>query len=267
MPVLYTFMLGINRYYRDVNKEIEVDPVTTFGAKGDYAIVLVGRMQKPVLKALDYAIAAKHSTLEAVHISIDEEQTLQLERDWAEQNIAVPLRIIDSPYRDVAEPLCGYIKKHRETFGSEVVTVYTPVYIVGHWWEALLHNHKSRRLNRRLMLVHGVTIALVPWLLDSSELIYGRRSRPLPGQERRGDPIRPVPRAYTPEVTPDAHWQVRAASRAAESSRVGTPSAASIPGGAGAPGGSGSAGAAQSPTPSVESASLPAPNPQNQPHL
>ena len=36
------------------------------------------------------------------------------------------------------------------------------------------------------MLVHGVTITLVPWLLDSSELIYGRRSRPLPGQERAG---------------------------------------------------------------------------------
>ena len=32
----------------------------------------------------------------------------------------------------------------------------------------------------------------MPWLLDSSELIYGRRSRPIPGQDRRGEPIRPV---------------------------------------------------------------------------
>ncbi len=38
----------------------------------------------------------------------------------------------------------------------------------------------------QLMLLHGVTITLVPWLLDSSELIYGRRSRVLPGQERAG---------------------------------------------------------------------------------
>jgi hypothetical protein len=35
------------------------------------------------------------------------------------------------------------------------------------------------------MLVHGVQITLVPWLLDSSELIYGRRSRPLLGDDRR----------------------------------------------------------------------------------
>lgn len=39
------------------------------------------------------------------------------------------------------------------------------------------------------MLVHGMTITLVPWLLDSSELIYGRRSRPVPGQERAGRPV------------------------------------------------------------------------------
>lgn len=178
MPVLYVLMLGVNRYYRDVNKEIEVDPTTTFGADGDHAIVLVGRMQKPVLKALDYAIAAQHDSIEAVHLSIDDESTLALEKAWDEMNIKVPLKIIVSPYRDVAEPLCHYIEKRRSLHGSEVVTVYTPIFIVGHWWELLLHNHKARRIRKRLMLVHGVTIALVPWLLDSSELIYGRRSAP-----------------------------------------------------------------------------------------
>jgi amino acid transporter len=194
MPVLYVLMLGVNRYYRDVNKEIEVDTTTTFGSDGDHAIVLVGRMQKPVLKALDYAIAAQHDSIEAVHLSIDDEATNALEKAWGEMNISVPLKIIVSPYRDVAEPLCQYIEKRRALHGSEVVTVYTPIYIVGHWWETLLHNHKARRIRKRLMLVHGVTIALVPWLLDSSEVIYGRRSRPLPGSERRGEPVRPPAR-------------------------------------------------------------------------
>ncbi|MFB2580415.1 APC family permease [Herbiconiux sp. P15] len=194
MPVLFILMMGVNRYYRDVATEVEVDPLTTFGSTGDHAVVLVGRMQKPVLKALDYAIAARHDSIEAVHLSIDDEQTAKLEADWKAMNIEVPLTIIQSPYRDVAEPLCQYIVKHRQAHGSEVVTVYTPIYIVGHWWESMLHNHKARRIRKKLMLVHGVTLALVPWLLDSSELLYGRRSRPLPGQERRGEPVRPVPR-------------------------------------------------------------------------
>ncbi|MGO4592417.1 APC family permease [Leifsonia sp. 2TAF2] len=194
MPILWFLMLGVNRYYRDVEKEVEVDPVTTFGSVGDHAVVLIGKMQKPALKALDYAIAARHDSIEAVHVSIDEEATQKLQRQWVEQNIHVPLTIIESPYRDFGIPLVKYLKHRREEHGSEVVTVYLPQYIVGHWWEGILHNHRARRISKQLMLCHGVTVALVPWLLDSSSLIYGRRSRPLPGQDRRGEPVRPVAR-------------------------------------------------------------------------
>jgi amino acid transporter len=198
MPILFLLMFGVNRYYRDVDKEIEADATTVFGARGDHAVVLVGKLQKPVLKALDYAIAARHDSVEAVHVSIDEAETQKLQQQWQEQNIEIPLRVIESPYREVALPLIKYIRSRREEHGSEVVTIYTPLFIVGHWWESLLHNHKGRRIRHKLMLVHGVVIALVPWLLDSSELIYGRRSRPVPGQDRRGEPVRPVIRKAMP---------------------------------------------------------------------
>lgn len=225
MPVLFALMMGVNRYYRDVAKEIEVDPLTTFGSSGDHAIVLVGKMQKPVLKALDYAIAARHETLEAVHVSIDDAETKILKRAWVKQNIQVPLRIVASPYRDISWPLISYIRGRREDHGSEVVTVYTPIYIVGHWWEGLLHNHKARRLRQKLMLVHGVTIALVPWLLDSSALIYGRRSRPIPGQDRRGEPVRPTPVPRKPLTPAGGDRSTRSTPLAPGVSTVSRPSA------------------------------------------
>jgi hypothetical protein len=103
----------------------------------------------------------------------------------------IPLIIIESPYRYYAQPIIEFIKQYRTKHGSTVFTVYLPQYIVGHWWESLLHNRRAGRIGQQLMLVHGVTITLVPWLLDSSELIYGRRSRPLPGQERAGRPYSP----------------------------------------------------------------------------
>jgi len=193
MPILWFLMLGVNRYYRDVDREIAVDADTTFGATGDHAIVLVSRVQKPVLKALDYAIAARHESIEAVHIAIDDDAADKLDLEWASQNIKVPLHIIESPYRDISAPLIKYLKARRAKHGSEVITVYLPEYIVGHWWERLLHNHKAGRIRQKLMLVHGVAVTLVPWLLDSSDLIYGRRSRPLPGQDRRGEPVRSRP--------------------------------------------------------------------------
>ncbi len=189
IPVLALLMLGVKRYYRDVEKEIAIEDTTHFGSRGDVAIVLVNRMQKPVIKALDYAIAARHEKTIALHVALTPEDGQVLQRQWQEYRIPVPLVIVDSPYRTFAQPVEQYIRKYREKHGPAVVTVYLPQYIVGHWWESVLHNRRSRRMANQLMLVHGVSITLVPWLLDSSELIYGRRSRPLPGQERAGRPF------------------------------------------------------------------------------
>ena len=188
IPVLALLMVGVKRYYRDVEHEIAVDDTTHFGSEGDVAIVLVNRLQKPVIKALDYAIAANHQKTVALHVALTADDGKQLQKEWAQHQIPVPLVIVDSPYRTYAQPVEHFIRQYREKHGPSVVTVYLPQYIVGHWWESLLHNRRARRIANQLMLVHGVTITLVPWLLDSSELIYGRRSRPMPGQERAGRP-------------------------------------------------------------------------------
>lgn len=206
IPILAFLMLGVKRYYRDVDHEIAIDDTTRFGASGDVAIVLVNRLQKPVMKAIDYAVAAKHDKTIAVHVAVASDDAAELQRQWADHLVPIPLVIVESPYRSFAQPVTQFIKQYREKHGSSVVTVYLPQYIVGHWWESFLHNRRARRLANQLMLVHGVSITLVPWLLDSSELIYGRRSRPLPGQERAGRPVAPVVvsgrRAHRPEGPP-----------------------------------------------------------------
>ena len=207
IPILAFLMLGVKRYYRDVEHEIAIDDTTRFGASGDVAIVLVSHLQKPVMKAIDYAIAAKHDKTLAVHVAVSAEAAAAVQKDWADHLVPIPLVILDSPYRSFAQPISQFIAQYREKHGSSVVTVYLPQYIVGHWWETFLHNRRARRLANKLMLVHGVSITLVPWLLDSSELIYGRRSRPLPGQERAGRPVAPVVvsgrRAHRPEGPPE----------------------------------------------------------------
>lgn len=193
IPILAVLMIGVNRYYRDVEHEIRMDDTVHFGSTGDVAIILVNRLQKPVMKAIDYALAANHEKTLAVHVAITEEESARLQKDWETHDVPIPLVIIDSPYRAYTSPVTAFIKKYRAKHGASVVTVYLPQYIVGHWWESILHNRRSRRLAHQLMLVHGVSITLVPWLLDSSELIYGRRSRPLPGQQRGGQPMAEVP--------------------------------------------------------------------------
>jgi hypothetical protein len=66
-----------------------------------------------------------------------------------------------------------------------VVTVFIPEYVVGHWWENLLHNQSALRLKGRLLFQPGVMVTSVPWQLDSSAKV---RHRPdlAPGSIRRG---------------------------------------------------------------------------------
>ncbi len=191
IPILSTLMMGVYRYYRDVEHEIEMDDTLHFGSDGDVALILVNKLQKPVVKAIDYALAARHDKTIAVHVAVTKEDLSRLQKDWQAHGMPVPLVTIESPFRSYAGPLIEFIKQYRAEHGSSVITVYLPQYIVGHWWEGILHNRRARRIAQQLMLVHGVTITLVPWMLDSSELIYGRRSRPIPGQERAGRPFKP----------------------------------------------------------------------------
>ncbi|MDE2591906.1 MAG: APC family permease [Actinomycetales bacterium] len=197
MPVLYTVMFYTRRYYDQVAAEIAMDSETTFGAKGDYAIVLMDKLNKPQLKALDYALSSRHTHLEAVHIAVDPAGARKFAQEWKkfEKELGLPLRIIESPYREFSQPLIEFLQKHRAENGDERISVYLPKLVVGHWWEHIFHNHRASRIRKQLMYLRGVMVTLVPWRLESAEYkdIFSRR--PLPGDSRRGH-VRPARRLH-----------------------------------------------------------------------
>jgi hypothetical protein len=68
-----------------------------------------------------------------------------------------------------------------------VITVYIPEYVVGHWWEQLLHNQSALRLKGRLLFTPGVMVTNVPFQLRSSEVAANRPEAPAAGSVRRGE--------------------------------------------------------------------------------
>jgi hypothetical protein len=88
------------------------------------------------------------------------------------------------------------LEGHRARYGRERIAVYLPKYIVGHWWEAVFHNHRANRLRTRLLYVRGVMVTLVPWRLESAEKFNPFVRKPLPGDARRGEVVRPLERAH-----------------------------------------------------------------------
>ncbi|MEY4348723.1 MAG: hypothetical protein RL719_20 [Actinomycetota bacterium] len=196
MPVLYWVMYNTGRYYKTINHEIALDANTKFGSDGDYAVVLMDKLSKPQLKALDYAISVKHDKLDVIHIASDPERAEAFKQEWKDYGMKVPLKIIESPYREFSAPLIEYLENHRERYGRERIAVYMPKLIVGHWWEHIFHNHRANRITRRLLYVHGTMLVTVPWRLQSAAKFNPFSRAPLPGDSRRGEPVRPQLRKH-----------------------------------------------------------------------
>jgi amino acid transporter len=168
MPALYLLMKAIHRHYAHVNAELEPEPAGVVLPSRIHAVVLVSRLHKPTLRALSYARATRPDTLTALTVSTNPEDARRLQQQWAERGIPVPLTVLESPFRDITRPALDYIAELTEPNSRDVVVVYLPEYVVGHWWEQLLHNQSALRLKARLLFQPGVMVTNVPWQLRSS---------------------------------------------------------------------------------------------------
>ncbi|SNV23608.1 Uncharacterised protein [Dermatophilus congolensis] len=172
MGILFVMMLGINKHYRAVAEELKLsEDVREERALPSrvHAIVLVSRVHKPTMRALAYARASRSSDIGAVTVAVDPEATEALVHEWERREIPVPLTVLASPYREMTRPVLGYIDHLRRKNPRDIVSVYVPEYVLGHWWEHLLHNQSALRLKAALLFKPGVVMVSVPWRLESSD--------------------------------------------------------------------------------------------------
>ncbi len=188
MALLFALMLAIRRHYLSVRRELAVGPEKLARALPSrvHALVLVSKLHKPTLRALAYARASRPSTIEAVTVRVDAEETQRLLDDWEARGLPVPLRALDSPYREVTRPVVDYVRRIRRESPRDLVVVFIPEYVVGHWWEQILHNQSALRLKTRLHRTPGVMVTSVPWQLASSEGLEDREDGLAGGLVRRG---------------------------------------------------------------------------------
>ena len=185
MPVLYLLMRGISGHYARVAEELEPEDELVPLPSRNHAIVLVSKVHAPTLRALAYARATRPHDLTALTVSVDPADTAALQEQWERRELPVPLTIIDSPYREITRPVLDYVRDLRRTSPRDVVTVFIPEYVVGHWWEQLLHNQSALRLKTRLLFQPGVMVTSVAYQLRSSALREGDDDGPAPGDARR----------------------------------------------------------------------------------
>ncbi|MFF0496632.1 APC family permease [Nocardia aobensis] len=187
MPLLVLMMYSIHTHYTSVRAELDIDPDEETTLPGRvHAIVLVSDWHKATRRAVQFARATRPDTLTAITVNVDDSDTRALTQSWESHDVTIPLKVVESPYREITRPVIEYIKRVRRSRPRDVVSVYIPEYVVGHWWENLLHNQSSLRLKARLLFEPGVMVTSVPYQLRSSRNRKPPTVTPSPGQVRRG---------------------------------------------------------------------------------
>jgi amino acid transporter len=189
IPVLFAMMRGIRRHYDRIAAELVPDPGGIVLPSRIHAVVLVSRLHRPTIRALAYARATRPDSLTAVTVAIAPEDVRALQADWDAHDIPVPLTILDSPYRDITGSILAYVASLHGKHPRDLVVVYIPEYVVGRWWEQLLHNQSALRLKARLLFQRGVMVTSVPWQLND---VKEARAPEPPAPAVRPEPADPI---------------------------------------------------------------------------
>jgi amino acid transporter len=165
VPILVVLLWRIGRFYKKLGRQLHVPADRTFDFKPEGpgkrpTIVPVEEITLPTVTALQ-AACQRSSNVTAVHVNYDPEDEDWLIKRWPKQFPHIPLVVINSPYRIVAEPLSWYVQDQlRKSPGA---TIVIPSVHVRHWWQRPLVNQSLRRLRGLLRRRKGVQFDDVPF--------------------------------------------------------------------------------------------------------
>ena len=203
MTLLWFLMRGIHNHYQHVSTSWRCAATSRPCCPPAGARHRPG-LQDPQADAAGAGLRPSHPPLdlEALTVAIDPDEARALQEDWERRQIPVPLKVLDSPFREITKPVLDYVQSLRKDSPRDLVTVFIPEYVVGHWWEQLLHNQSALRLRTRLRFTSGVVVTSVPYLLASGEaakeaadttslLNLLRMETVTPAEEQLAGPTRP----------------------------------------------------------------------------
>ena len=165
IPLLVYITFKIHGHYNSVAEQLALDPQHSVKEyKGNIVIVPISGLHMAVLSAIKFAKSLSDE-VQAVYVQADPKDTTDLETQWVRYGMGVPLKVIDSPYRSVIQPLLQYISDVEKEHPDSVITVVVPEFVPSRWWHHLLHNQTGLILKSVLLFKKNVVVISIPFHL------------------------------------------------------------------------------------------------------
>jgi hypothetical protein len=126
--------------------------------------ILVSGAHAASMRAANYANTLGFPDTRALSFAFDAEEAQQLDHDWHERKMPIPLEIEEAPFRDLGDPLLRYLR--RITGDPDAVAVVIMPELIFSGSQRLLHNQRALYIKRLLLFEPRVILASVPYRLD-----------------------------------------------------------------------------------------------------
>jgi amino acid transporter len=171
VPVMVYTLIRLNHQYESEKLELESDaeaaataPIMRYHA----VIVLIDRLDKASARAIQYARTLNPDSLRAVHIAIDEQDGIELAREWSRLPLsALPLEIRECQDRRINRSVLELVAELAGN-GETEVTILIPRREYRAAWHRLLHDHTADSIAKALGDVPHANVTFVPYHLTQS---------------------------------------------------------------------------------------------------
>lgn len=135
-----------------------------------YVLLPVASPTRAVARAIRYARQlVPPERIIAVHIATDIEYGEKVRRRWEDWNPDIRLQVVESPYREISEPLIHFVRDFQTLHPQSPVTVLIPEFELDSLPYRFLHNQQGVLLRWQLLNQLDVIVTTVPLQLASTE--------------------------------------------------------------------------------------------------
>jgi amino acid transporter len=164
VPVMVAIMLFIRREYLSAERELFVRPDSEITAprRRQRVVVPLTDLRRDAIQAIKFGLTMSDDVV-AVHVTDDLVRAEELRQRFERQVPGVAMLVLESPYRELIQPLIRYLEVQAARDPQTVTIVLVPERIIRHWWERFLYNQNAHRIRDALTGHPGILVADVPF--------------------------------------------------------------------------------------------------------
>ncbi len=161
IPIMVLGFRAIGKHYKMSRGAVVAQPGYRVRRETHTMVVLVGSVNKGVLRAVQYARSLNPDRILAVTVASNDDERIAVENQWAAFEIPIELHTVYSPYRELTRPVLQFIDELDERYQDDIITVVIPEFVTS-WKTQWLHNGSAFALKAKLLYRPHTAVVSVP---------------------------------------------------------------------------------------------------------